>query len=245
MKRSILNMVLLALTVSGCTTQNTNTVHPSWDYKGDFNPVHWGSINAICEAGRAQSPIDIITSKAVPISDNNVLEFHESTHAELSHEVDNGHAIKITPSDDHGISIEGRHYKLVQFHFHGRSEHFIDGNQFDMELHMVHQDPEGNLAVVGILIEEGAHNVHLEEILNHLDGGDLEVVTANLFPKDNEHYYHYVGSLTTPPCSENVHWYILKEPITADKEQIKLFRSHHDDNFRPLQSIHGRYLEAH
>jgi carbonic anhydrase len=210
-----------------------------------MGPYHWGKVSKICAEGKQQSPINIITKDSIALDSKSALEFHESTQAVLSHEVDNGHAVKITPEDDHGISINGEHYKLLQFHFHGRSENYINGRQYDMEMHLVHQNSKGELAVVGVMIEKGAHNRALEDVVSHINGGDLEVATAALLPKDTTHYYHFMGSLTTPPCSENVKWYVMKDTISIDEDQLLAFRKHHYYNFRPLQKLHGRKIQAH
>ena len=243
-------LVLLALAVislSGCSDcQKCEKVQekPHWVYEGDLGPYHWGKVSVVCAEGKSQSPINIITGNTIGLDSKNVLEFHESTEAVLSHEIDNGHAVKITPEDDHGISINGDHYKLLQYHFHGRSENYINGKQYAMEMHLVHQNSKGELAVVGIMIEEGKHNSIFESVIGHMNGGDLNVATADLLPKDLSKYYHFMGSLTTPPCSENVKWYILKDTITLDENQLIAFRKHHYYNFRPLQKLNGRKIQA-
>lgn len=237
-------MTLAAVAAGVLLTGCSSDVDFSYDDKGEFGPKNWGKVSKICAEGQSQSPINIITKNATMVADANALEFHESTEAVLSHEVDNGHAIKITPEDDHGISVNGEHYKLLQYHFHGKSENLIDGKQFDLEMHLVHQNAKGELAVVSVMVEEGEHNKALEGIVAHLDGGDLKVATVDLLPKDTQHYYHFMGSLTTPPCSEYVRWYVMKDTISADAKQIAAFRTHHKDNFRPVQPLNGRYIEG-
>jgi len=247
MKKYIFTIVLALIAMSGCSDcQKCEKTQekPLWVYEGDRGPYNWGEVSPICAEGKSQSPINIITKNTISLASKNVLEFHESTNAVLSHEIDNGHAVKITPEDDHGISINGDHYKLLQYHFHGRSENYIDGKQYDMEMHLVHQNSKGELAVVGIMIEEGKHNPVFESVVGHINGGDLNVATADLLPKDLTKYYHFMGSLTTPPCSENVKWYVLKDTITLDEKQLIAFRKHHYYNFRPLQKLNGRKIQA-
>ena len=245
----LLTLGLLALSFTACHHE-APTSHSAksnakahWVYKGDMGPANWGKISATCAEGKSQSPINIVTKNAVALKTKNILELHETTRAVISHEVDNGHAIKITPEDDHGISIEGEHFKLLQFHYHGKSENRIDGKQFDMEMHLVHQNAKGQLAVVAVMIEEGKHNLFYENVISHVNGGDLTVATADLLP-DAKKYFHFMGSLTTPPCSENVKWYVLKDTVQLDATQIAAFRSHHDDNFRPVQPLNGRLVES-
>jgi len=248
MKNRFLSVLLLAvITFSGCSDQDDiKEAHKKahWVYDGDMGPYNWGKISATCAEGKSQSPINIITKNVIELDLENVLAFHESCKAVLSHEVDNGHAIKITPEDDHGISINGEHYKLLQFHFHGRSENQIDGRQFDMEMHLVHQNAKGELAVVALMIEKGKHNDVYQNVVEHINGGDLDVATAKLLPDDTSHYYHFIGSLTTPPCSENVKWYVMKDTIKMSKKQIISFRVHHNYNYRPLQELNGRKIQS-
>lgn len=247
-KRDLLTLLLTFVAFAGCTDpQAIRDKHKRahWVYDGDMGPYHWGRISATCANGKNQSPINIITKDTIELDIENVLEFHESCKAVLSHEVDNGHAIKITPEDNHGISINGIHYKLLQFHFHGRSENQIDGKQYDMEMHLVHQNSKGELAVVAVMIEEGKHNPVFDNVIEHINGGDLNVATAKLLPEDTAHYYHFIGSLTTPPCSENVKWYVLKDTLELDKKQIIAFRVHHNYNYRPLQDLNGRQIQSH
>lgn len=248
MTKTIIGLAVATVIFAGCsgdkTTKEVHKTHTKhWSYSGEDGPAHWSKVSATCGEGKMQSPINIISKDVIGLQALNILEFHEATKAEPSHEIDNGHAIKITPSDDHGMSINGVHYKLLQFHFHGKSENRIDGKQFAMEMHLVHQNAKGELAVVGVMVEEGAHNKYLEGIVDHLDGGDLNIATNDILPKDKTHYYHFMGSLTTPPCSENVSWYIMKDTISLDAKQLAAFRSHHRDNFRPIQATNARPIE--
>mgnify|MGYP003958841781 FL=1 len=247
--KSLIIIAVAATQFIGCvhTAQEvkphkTHTAH--WEYNGELGPESWGKASAICTQGQEQSPVNIISDSASALKASNTLDFHEATKATIAHEVDNGHAIKITPEGDHGVSVRGVHYKLLQFHFHGKSENRIDGKQFDMEMHLVHQNAEGQLLVVAVMIEEGVHNSALEGVLSHLDGGDIEETMTDILPKDTSHYYHFKGSLTTPPCSENVLWYVLKNTITIDNQQLASFRSHHKENFRPIQALNARHVEA-
>ena len=249
MKNILLTLGLMALSFTACHHEvapgHDETAHKKahWVYNGDMGPDHWGKISATCSEGKSQSPINIVTKDTVALKAKNIIELHETTRAVISYEVDNGHAIKITPEDDHGISIEGQHFKLLQFHYHGQSENTIDGKRFAMEMHLVHQNATGQLAVVAVMIDEGKHNLFYENVIAHVNGGPLTVATADLLPKSKK-YFHFMGSLTTPPCSENVRWYVLKDSVKLDAKQIAAFRSHHDDNFRPLQPLNGRIVES-
>lgn len=254
MKKLLLgSIVLTGMFTSGCMSMMHSDEHKGgdhshskthWLYDGAKGPYNWGKIAPMCGEGKAQSPINIITSDVVALDTKNVLEFHESTEAEISKEVDNGHAIKITPAGDHGVSLNGEHYKLLQFHFHGRSENYINGKQYAMEMHLVHQNDKGELLVVSVMIDEGKHNDAIDGVISHMNGGELKVTMNELLPQDKTHYYHFMGSLTTPPCSENVKWFVLKDTISMDDAQLTSFRIHHNYNFRPLQKLNGRKVQA-
>jgi len=158
--------------------------------------------------------------------------------------IDNGHSIKVTPKEGGTVQLHGETFKLLQFHFHGKSEHTIDGKRYDMVAHLVHQNPKTKqLAVIAVFFEEGKNNPVLDNVLSGLDK-EIRIDPADLLPKDTSHYFHYVGSLTTPPCSENVQWYLLKQPAQASKEQIEAFRKYYVDNERPVQELHDRKIEA-
>ena len=158
--------------------------------------------------------------------------------------IDNGHSIKVTPNKGGTIMFHGEKFTLLQFHFHGKSEHTVDGKRYDMVAHLVHQNPETKqLAVVAVFFEEGENNAVLDNILGNI-GGEIRVDPQDLLPADTAHYYHYIGSLTTPPCSENVQWYLLKQPAQASKDQIEAFRKYYVDNERPVQELYDRQIES-
>jgi carbonic anhydrase len=161
----------------------------------------------------------------------------------------NGHTIELTPaSAGNRVVIDGGLYELRQFHFHAPSEHLVDGAPFAMELHLVHEDIQGNLAVIGILIEAGAHNETLGGIFETLPrdntgegaaGPEITINLADLFTS-NEGMYRYEGSLTTPPCTEGVKWSILRRPIAMSPPQIDTFQALYRGNNRPVQNLYGR-----
>ena len=189
-----------------------------------------------------QSPIDIQSKKHVPLKGSFVLKMNEDVHT-TAEVVDNGHAIQVNVKNGGKLIIGGRDYTLVQFHFHGHSEHTIDGKQYPLEGHLVHKSTDGHLAVVGVMFNEGDNNPVLDNVLGGI-GRTIRIDPQDLLPKDKKHYYHYVGSLTTPPCTEGVQWYVLKAPAAASKEQIQTMRSYYDKNFRPVQPIYERKVEA-
>lgn len=192
---------------------------------------------------KAQSPIDIVTSKAETAEDN------EPQGLQIWHSVtpvdkveDNGHAVQV---DSHSTEamIRGRHFHLAQFHFHSESEHSIDGKHYPLEGHFVFKAQDGRLAVVGVMFQAGAANSAAQIIIDDLKPGGKpaqhSIDIATLLPKERG-YYHYLGSLTTPPLTENVEWYVLPAPVTMSQPQIDAFLSHYKRNNRKIQPLNGR-----
>ena len=212
-----------------------------WDYS-KHGPEHWGDFSGTCANGKNQSPINIIPAKSVSLDSSYSFHINEdyNTKAKV---FDNGHSIKVIPSEGGWIDINGKKYKLVQFHFHGKSEHTIDGRRYDMVAHMVHQAQDGQLAVVAVLFEVGEKNPFIQKILDNI-GKETDIDPQRLLPKDTNHFYHYVGSLTTPPCSEGVEWFILKDTDSISKEQLQRFRRFYEDNERPLQPLNNRIIQT-
>lgn len=215
---------------------------PHWDYDA-HGPAHWCDFSAVCSNGKAQSPIDIKTADTVSMSPNHVIKLDENVQVK-SQIVDNGHAIQVNVENGGTISVEGADYRLLQFHFHGKSEEKIDGRQYDLVAHMVHKSDAGNLLVVGVLFEEGKQaNAILDQVIKGV-GTNGSINPGRLLPEHIDHYYHFMGSLTTPPCSENVRWYVMKEIQSASAEQIAAMRKFYDHNYRPVQPLNGRIVES-
>ncbi len=213
-----------------------------WNYSQN-GPTHWGEFSKTCAKGHSQSPVNIIPGKSVALNAKYTLHLDEDMHT-TAKVIDNGHSIKVTPKEGGTIELNGETFKLLQFHFHGKSEHTVNGKRYDMVAHFVHQNPKTKqLAVIAVFFKEGKNNPVLDNVLSGL-GKDIRIDPADLLPKDTAHYFHYVGSLTTPPCSENVQWYLLKEPDEASKEQIEAFRKYYVDNERPVQELNDRKIEA-
>ena len=163
-----------------------------------------------------------------------------------------GNAHRLSPSlfaPGNSIEVMGRRYELAQFHFHRPSEERIDGRQFDMVVHLVHKDPEGRLAVVAVLLERGSAQPVVQKVWNNLPLEKGEEVPARdtldlaaLLPAERS-YFTYMGSLTTPPCSEGVLWMVMKQPVTISPEQIGIFARLYPMNARPIQSAAGRLIK--
>lgn len=219
-----------------------------WSYEGETGPEHWAHIIADCDCGgKSQSPIDI--SGEIIDKDFEPLKIDYQTDSTLDI-VNNGHTIKL--DYPFGTFIIGNEtYQLAQFHFHAGSEHTLGGKRFPLEVHLVHLNAAKNIAVIGILFEEGAENVLLKNIYEKIPDETNETISESLMidvnsllPKEKS-YYHYSGSLTTPPCTEGVKWYVMKNTITASKEQIeKISKFMPANNYRPVQPLNGRKIEV-
>lgn len=219
--------------------EGSHEVH--WNYD-EHGPACWGEFAEECQKGHMQSPINIDSHKKIPLKGAFALKMNEDVHT-TADVVDNGHAIQVNVKNGGKLTIDGDDYALLQFHFHGHSEHTIDSKQYPLEGHLVHKSADGKLAVVGVMFIEGENNPVLDNVLGGI-GREIRIDPQDLLPQKNGHYYHYVGSLTTPPCSEGVQWYVLSKPITASKDQILTMRSYYDKNFRPVQPLNTREVEV-
>ncbi|HLL17700.1 MAG TPA: carbonic anhydrase family protein, partial [Rubrivivax sp.] len=213
-----------------------------WGYAGPGGPASWGGA---CSTGQRQSPIDIKGGLAVDLEP--VQFAYQGSRFGV---VDNGHTVQVNMAAGNHIVLGGRRFDLQQFHFHRPSEERIDGRQFEMSVHLVHKDEQGRLAVVTVLLDKGPSQVQpvVQKVWNNLplERGEEAVARApldlnELLPADRK-YYTYMGSMTTPPCSEGVQWVVMRQPVTVTAEQIELFARIYPMNSRPLQSAAGRRI---
>lgn len=218
----------------------THEVH--WDYDKN-GPDRWGEFGESCSLGKAQSPVNILTNQTSGLNKEHTLALHESVQSKAS-VVDNGHAIQVNVDNGGVIDVDGVEYKLAQFHFHGLSEEQIDGKHSDLVAHMVHKSAFGSLLVVAVLFNEGKNSQKLVQKTLDSVGKSIEINPADLLPKNTDNYYHFMGSLTTPPCSENVKWYVMKEAQSVTKEQVAAMRKYYAKNYRPVQPLNGRVVES-
>ncbi len=217
-----------------------------WSYHDDATgPERWKDLcadYAPC-GGRRQSPIDIVTADAVPDPELSAPEFRYRPVP--LHIVNNGHTIQVNVPEGLAVVVNGKEYPLLQFHFHALSEHTLDGTHFPLEIHLVHRRSDTELAVIGVMIAEGEAHPFFTQYLEDLPAPGAEVRgqaafdLTNWLPADRG-YYHYAGSLTTPPCSEVVAWYVMKEPVYASKTQIERMAELLQGNYRPVQPLYGR-----
>ncbi len=218
-----------------------------WSYSGLGGPQVWGKLKpefSQCAIGQRQSPIDIREGIALDL-DPVQFDYQPSSFSVI----DNGHTVQVNVAPGNSIEVNGRRYALQQFHFHRPSEERVNGRQFEMDAHLVHKDAEGRLAVVAVLLERGAAQPLLQTVWNNLPLEKNEEFTARtpidlnqLLPTDRR-YYTYMGSLTTPPCSEGVLWMVMQQPVPMSAQQIDIFSRLYPMNARPIQQAAGRIIK--
>jgi carbonic anhydrase len=199
-----------------------------WSYAGAHGPKHWGALQAeytTCISGKHQSPIDI--RGAVP-TDLDPIKF--AYNASPLNMVDNGHTIQVNYGAGSSMTVGGQQYELVQFHFHKPSEEKINGKAFAMVAHFVHKNPEGKFAVVAVLMKNWKQNPFVQTLWSNLPKEkDKEhtiervSIDATTFLPRNHAYYTFPGSLTSPPCSEGVTWFVLNTPVEVSGAQVARF----------------------
>jgi carbonic anhydrase len=220
---------------------------PHWEYKGKAGPQAWGELDesfAGCKLGRTQSPIDIRNARKARLAPLDII--YRPTEAEV---LNTGHTIQVNLNNAGTLTLDGVAYKLVQFHFHTPSEEHVNGKVYPMVAHLVHKSDDGKLAVIGVLLKAGKANLPLGTVFDNMsreEGGKKalgqEFDAARLLPADLG-YYKFEGSLTTPPCSEGVHWRVLKTPVEVSRNQINEFQKLYKANARPVQPLNGRTVE--
>ena len=246
------NAVLFALSFllifSACEKKETEL--PScdgieWSYTGTEGPQEWEFLctdYTTC-GGERQSPVNI--SNATPDNSlGSIQTAYQETKLSLTN---NGHTLQFTTDAGSTLQLDGQTYNLLQFHTHTHSEHTLDNQDFPMEFHFVHKnDATGDLAVIGVWVRSGNANPFVAGFVDQLpmEEGDVLVTSDRftpdiLFP-DNLSYYSYEGSLTTPPCSEIVHWRVLKNSIELSTQQFAAFEALEHTNARPVQALNGR-----
>jgi len=218
-----------------------------WAYEGEGGPQAWGQLKPefkTCATGQRQSPIHIEDGQTLQ-GPAEAIQFNYQPSGGTV--VNNGHTIQVDMLGDNSITVRGSTYQLLQFHFHHPSEERVNHKAYAMVAHLVHRNAEGRLAVVAVLLDPGAANSLIHKVWTYmpLDNGDKvrmppALLDLNeLLPKD-QRYYQFLGSLTTPPCTEGVLWLVLKQPTTASAEQLKLFGQLYPNNARPVQPVNGR-----
>jgi carbonic anhydrase len=218
-----------------------------WSHAGTTGPQAWGRLKpeySLCAKGQRQSPIDIRDGIALDLEPLQI-DYKPSGFGVI----DTGHTVQVNLAPGNAIEVNGRRYALQQFHFHRPSEARINGRQFEMDVQLVHRDAEGRTAVLAVLLERGSAQPLLQTVWNHLPLEKQEenaartlIDPAQLLPSDGR-YYTFMGSLTTPPCSEGVLWLVMQQPLQVSAQQIDIFARLYPMNARPIQRAAGRMIK--
>ncbi|GAA4809947.1 carbonic anhydrase family protein [Litoribaculum gwangyangense] len=260
--KKILNSALLLLILASC--QNTKKdsssnskegysnriIEKHWSYNGETGPEHWKEIETYSNCdGKYQSPINIVNYNLDETLSDLSIFYSDSTH--IHDVINNGHTIQYNFDLGDYITIHGKKFSLKQFHFHEPAEHLIDGIRYPMELHLVHVSNAGEYAVLAIMAKEGQSSKPFDFLESYLPINVGETKNVDLafdmnlnLPKQKT-FFTYTGSLTTPPCTESVEWYIFKEPITVSLEQVEALKKLMPmNNYRNEQPINGRTIKV-
>jgi carbonic anhydrase len=218
-----------------------------WSYGGANGPAKWSTLEksyAICKSGEQQSPIDIPDATARKGDLPSLLFNYKPVPLKV---IDNGHTIQVNYAPGSIVTVSGKRYELMQLEFHKPGEYKINGKGHDMSVNLVHKGPDNKTAIFSVFLDGGGDNAFMKALLDNLPREKGKEVTVNavtvnaldLLPK-NKGYYQLAGSLTTPPCSEDVTWFVLKTPVTVSADQIARFGRAYPMNARPLQPSNSR-----
>ena len=218
-----------------------------WSYEGETGPQNWGKLKpefSTCAIGKRQTPINIEDSATLH-GPAEALQFNYNPSG--GSVVNNGHTVQVDLQGDNSLTVRGTLYRLVQFHFHTPSEEQVNYRASSMVAHLVHKSADGQLAVVAVLLDIGTSNPVINTVWTYmpLDVNDrvrlpAESIDLNDFLPKDQRYYQFMGSLTTPPCTENVLWNVIKQPVPISREQIRLFQQLYPANARPVQPVNNR-----
>lgn len=233
--------------VSSLRTAIASESASEWGYVGKGNPGNWGDLSSTysaCKTGLQQSPIDL--HSAIDANLKSIDIDYQSIPLTV---LNNGHTIQVNATTGNTIRLDDEEFELLQFHFHHPSEHTVDSTPYPMEMHFVNANAKGELAVLGVFLQEGSENIALKPIWDGMPRNKSEpkeisgtkVDIGKLLPSNRE-VYRYFGSLTTPPCSEIVKWIVYQEPIEVSSAQIKQFKKIFPLNARPTQLLDRRFI---
>jgi len=235
----------LVLSIVAAPMSRAEEAH--WGYGKEHGPSQWSELKPefeTCRVGKRQSPIDISSAEKAELP---AIDFNYQANSPRI--LNNGHTIQVNVPPGSAITVADHSYALQQFHFHTPSEEAIRGKHHALVAHFVHKDAEGKLAVVAVLFDVGKSNAALAPVLAKMppkEGPELTVEGTSLDPArllpSKRGYYEFEGSLTTPPCSEGVRWFVLKQPVTLSQQQLDAFRKLYPRNARPTQPLNGRVV---
>jgi len=245
--RTVLFASILSLLVLPAFSAAQEAHPPHWDYSGPEDPSHWGKLDpsyAACSLGQTQSPINITHAKPA------VLPTLKLDYQAIPlNIIDNGHTIQVNYTPGSTLTVGDKIYTLKQFHFHHPSEEHVNSKGVPLVAHLVHADANGHLAVVAVLFEQGNANPLIDTLWKNIpsqkekaqDISSVSIQVQDLLPSERG-YFTYTGSLTTPPCSQGVTWYVLKSYATVSPQQAAAFAKIYPMNARPIQPSNGREI---
>lgn len=223
--------------------------HIQWGYDGEGAPANWDKLRpdyATCGTGKRQSPIDI--RGGIKVDLENIAIDYKPTHFRIS---DTGYTIRVDVGEGSTIRVMERDFQLAYIDFHRPSEERINGKGFEMAAHFVHRDFDGKLAIIAVMLERGSEHPLVQTLWNNMPlerGMSVEpaavIDPAHLLPpREQRAYYTYMGSLTTPPCTEDVLWMVFRQPLQVSPQQIAIFSRLYAHNSRPVQPTNGRLIK--
>ncbi|API86735.1 carbonic anhydrase [Francisella uliginis] len=235
-------------------SNSKSTENAQWGYVGAEGPEHWGDLSKRykeCAIGKQQSPINLVTTKAVKGNEADKVKIDYHLHVESI--LNNGHTIQILFKPGSYIFVGKQKYELKQMHFHTPSENYVDGKEYPFEAHFVNISKDGKIAVLALLYQysDTKTNPFISKIWPHIPKKVGETNTFSFtvnktdspFPNGHHSFYEYTGSLTTPPCTEGVKWIILKRKAKISKKQVQTFRDILTfNNDRPIQKTDNRKI---
>jgi carbonic anhydrase len=245
---ALLSLIIAAVLAPGGPRAQWKT---HWSYEGATGAEHWGDLDpeySACKVGKEQSPIDIRNAEKAALP---AIRFeYKSGPLRI---INNGYtAVRVdyAPGNGNFLIVGDKGYELTQFHFHHPSEEYIHGKPSDMVAHLMHQASDGTVAAVAVLLKAGSANTTVHQLWKYMPNtpgkeeviAGVEVNPTGLLPRDTS-YYTYRGSLTVPPCSEGVTWFVLKTPVDISAEEINAFAKLYPHDVRPLQPLNGRVVK--
>jgi carbonic anhydrase len=222
-----------------------------WSYEGASGPEHWGDLDpdySACKVGKEQSPIDIRNAKKLELP---AIRFeYKSGPLKI---INNGYTavrVNYAPGNGNLLFVGDQRYELTQFHFHHPSEESIHGKPYEMVAHLMHESSDGKVAGVAVLLKAGRANAIIQQLWEHMPKtpGKEELIAGaelnptGLLPRDAS-YYTYMGSLTAPPCTEGVTWFVLRTPMDISARQVSEFAALYPRDVRPVQPLNGRIIK--
>lgn len=246
--------LLLSLTLACVSSVVYADGKVNWSYEGNTGPEKWGTLVKefeVCKIGTQQAPLNIDTKSLVKNTAISVQTAYQPATGAVV--LNNGHTIQINASTAGSVKLVGKNYQFVQVHFHTPSEETVDAKHYPFNAHLVHintdDGEELKIGVIGVFFKEGKENAALKEAFVSMPAKEGKATLSSTFdlngliPSD-KNVYTYTGSLTTPPCSEAVDFYIMKEPVEMSAEQLAAFKKLFPMNARPIQQLNNRKIST-